>query len=53
MQIYTIKTGVGEKRLWFQRLKLPYHEMLSSFAFNCNLRFYTTARWMSGTRARW
>jgi len=29
-----------ESTLWFQRLKLAYHKMLSTFAFNFNLRRY-------------
>jgi hypothetical protein len=29
-------------RAWFQRLKLEYDQLLSNFAFNVNLRRYTT-----------
>jgi len=36
------KPVLKAKRLWFQRLKIEYHKLLSTFAFNFNLRRYAT-----------
>ena len=41
MQAVSIKPRVVSA-LWFQRLKLQYHELRSTFAFNFNLRRYVT-----------
>ena len=42
MQVDSIKTRVDSAPgFWFQRLKLKYDELLSSFAFNFNWRRYT------------
>jgi hypothetical protein len=40
VQVASIKTRV-ETAAWFQRLKLKYDKMLSSFAFKFNLRRYS------------
>ena len=42
MQVDGIKTRV-ESAAWFQRLKLKYDDLLSSFAFKFNLRHYIQA----------
>ena len=44
MQVDSIKTCVDSAYVVCnQRLKLEYHELLSMFAFNFNLRRYTEA----------
>ena len=45
MQVASIKNRVVScKCLWFQRLKLEYHKLLSTFAIKFNLRRYTKAQ---------
>ena len=42
-RLYSARTWVrtvDPRRAWFQRLKLNYDKLLSSFAVNCNLRHY-------------
>jgi len=41
----SIKTPCGKRvELWFQRFKVEYHEPLSNFPFNGNLRRYTAVQ---------